>query len=192
MNRSTITAIAAAVSLAFSACAMASTMTKDEYKAGKKGIEADYTSTKAGCGPLLANAKDICQAEAKGKENVALAELEASYKPSAKTRYDVRIAKADADYAVAKEKCDDQTGNAKDVCMKEAKSAHVAAKADAKTQLKTADANKTAHKQVADARKDATADKRDAEYAVAKEKCDALKGDAKDQCVKEAKSLYGK
>jgi len=180
MNRSTITAIAAAVSLAFSACAMASSMTKDEYKAGKKGIEADYTSMKAGCGPLLANA------------NVALAELEAAYKPSAKTRYEVRIAKADADYAVAKEKCDDLAGNAKDVCVKEAKAAHVAAKADAKTQLKTADANKTAHKQVADARKDATADKRDAEYAVAKEKCDALKGDAKDQCVKEAKSRYGK
>ena len=192
MNRSTITAIAAAVSLAFSACAMASSMTKDEYKAGKKGIEADYKSMKAGCDPLIANAKDICKAEAKGKENVALAELEAAYKPTAKTRNDVRIAKADANYAVAKEKCDDLAGNTKDVCMKEAKAAHVAAIADAKVQLKTTDANQTAHEKIADVRKDAAADKRDAEYAVAKEKCDALKSDAKDQCVKEAKSRYGK
>ena len=192
MNRSTITAIAAAVSLAFSACAMASSMTKYEYKAGKKGIEADYTSMKSGCDPLIANAKDICKAEAKGKENVALAELEAAYKPTAKTRNDVRIAKADANYAVAKEKCDDLAGNTKDVCMKEAKAAHVAAIADAKVQLKTTDANQTAHEKIADVRKDAAADKRDAEYAVAKEKCDALKSDAKDQCVKEAKSRYGK
>ena len=86
MNRSTITAIAAAVSLAFSACSMANSMSKEEYKAGKKSIEADYTSTKAGCDPLLANAKDICKAEAKGKEKVALAELDASYKRSAKAR----------------------------------------------------------------------------------------------------------
>ena len=192
MNRSTITAIAAAVSLAFSACAMANSMTKEEYKAGKKSIESEYTTTKATCVPLLANAKDICNAEAKGKESVALAELQAAFKPSAKTRYEVRIAKADADFAVAKEKCDDLAGNAKDVCMKEAKAARIAAKADAKTQLKTADVNKAAHKEVVEARKDAAADKRAAEYSVAKEKCEALKGDANEQCKKEAKSLYGK
>jgi hypothetical protein len=35
------------------------------------------------------------------------------------------MAKVDADYAVAKEKCDDFSGNAKDVCVKEAKAAQV-------------------------------------------------------------------
>ena len=42
------------------------------------------------------------------------------------------IAKAEAEYAVAKERCDDQAGNAKDVCVKEAKSAQTAAKANAR------------------------------------------------------------
>ena len=70
---------------------------------------------------MLANAKDICDAEVSGQQRVALAELEATYHSTRKTRYDVRIAKARADYSVAKEKCDDQAGNAKDVCVNDAK-----------------------------------------------------------------------
>jgi len=58
-----------------------------------------------------------------GKEKVAKAELEARYKPSEKNRYQARVAQADADYSVAKEKCDDKAGNEKDVCVKEAKAA---------------------------------------------------------------------
>jgi len=203
MNTSTLTAIAAAVGLAFCAAAMASTMPEEEYKAAKKSIGADYKSAKAGCEPLQANAKDICLAQAKGNEKVALAELQATYRPTAKTRYEARIAKAEAGYDVAKEQCDDKTANDKGVCVKEAKAALTAAKADARTQMKSTDANKAAaatsakarhkaHKQVAEARKDATLDKRDADYAVAKEKCEASKGSEKDTCLDDAKRLYGK
>jgi hypothetical protein len=46
------------------------------------------------------------------------------------------MAKAEADYDVAKEKCDDQSGNAKDVCKKDAKAAFTSAKADAKSTRK--------------------------------------------------------
>ena len=203
MKNTTLTLIAAAVSLAFSASAMANSMTKTEYNTAKKNIEADYKLAKTGCDPLLANAKDICMAEAKGRENVALAQLSATYKPSQKTRYEARIAQAQSDYAVAKEKCDDKAGNEKDVCVKQAQAAHTAAKADARTQLKTADANQTANeksakaheqanKQIAEVRKDAVVEKRDAGYAVAKEKCDALSGNPKEACVTEAKARYSK
>ena len=145
MNKLNITAIAVAIALAFSAGAMAAQgMSKDEYKGGKDKIAADYKSAKAGCDSLLANAKDVCMAEAKGKQKVAKAELEASNKPSDKTRYTVSIAKAEADYAVAKEKCDDKAGNDKTICVKEAKAAEARAKADAKAQMQTSDANKPA------------------------------------------------
>lgn len=132
MNRFSISAIAIAIGLAFSSGAMAQTMSKDEYKSAKDGIAAEYKSAKAACGSLSGNAKDICKAEASGKEKVAKAELEAKYKPSVDARYKVRVAKADADYALAKEKCDDLAGNVTDVCVKEAKAVAVAAKADAK------------------------------------------------------------
>ena len=93
----------------------------------------------------------------------------------------VLVAKADANYAVAKERCDDQTGNAKTVCVKEAKAVQVKALADAKL-----------GKEVGEARKDAASDKLDADYKVALAKCDALAGDAKTACVATAKTSFGK
>jgi len=192
VNKLNINVIALAVSLAFSAGAMAQGLSKNDYKAGKDKITAEYKLAKTGCASLSGNPKDICMAEAKGKEKVAKAELEASYKPTLENTYQARVAKAEADYAVAKEKCDDLAGNAKDVCVKEAKAAEATAKADAKSQLKTVDAKATADEKSSDARKDAAAAKLDAEYKVAKEKCDAMAGNAKDVCVKDAKARFGK
>ncbi|MBC8021885.1 MAG: hypothetical protein H7Y14_02125 [Burkholderiales bacterium] len=204
MKRTTLTILAAAIGLAFATGAVAgSNMSKASYQDSKTTIEADYKTAKAGCDPLQNNAKDVCKAQAKGKESVALAELEAAYRPSSKNRYDARIAVAKAEYSVAVEKCDDKSGNDKDVCVKEAKAAQTAAKANAKVQLKTVDANRAAQVKTTKAqanastkitavRQSAAADKRDASYAVAKEKCDTLSGDAKAACMSEAKSQYGK
>jgi ribosome-associated translation inhibitor RaiA len=192
MNTLNINVIALAVSLAFSAGTMAQGMSKNDYQAGKDKIAAEYKSAKASCGSLSGNANDICVAEAKGREKVGMAELEASYKPTREARYQARIARAEADYAVAKERCDDMAGNTKDICVKEAKAAETAAKADAKAQMKTSDANATAEDKSAKARSDAAADKIDAQYRVAKEKCDAYAGNAKDACLNEAKARFGK
>src|SRR3989338_4435242 len=141
MNKLHITAILAVTSLAFSTGALAQNMSKSEYKAAKESVSVEYKSAKANCGSFAANAKDVCMAEAKGKEKVAEAELEARYKPSRKADYKVTVAKAEAYYAVNKEKCDDKAGNDKDVCVKEAKAALVRAQSDAEAQLKTSDAN---------------------------------------------------
>lgn len=87
MNKVNINVIALAVGLAFSVGAMAQSMSKSDYKADKEKITTEYKSAKASCASLSGNAKDICLAEAKGKEKIAKAELEASYKPTVKTRY---------------------------------------------------------------------------------------------------------
>jgi hypothetical protein len=61
-------------------------------------------------------------AEAKGKQKVAKAELDAKDdKDPAKAQRKVAEARAEAAYEVAKEKCDDQKGEAKDACMKQAR-----------------------------------------------------------------------
>jgi hypothetical protein len=205
MKNIKITAIAAALGLGLtiSAGAMAQNMTKEQFKAGLDGIAADYKGAVAACGSLSANAKDICRADASGKQKVAKAELEGKYKPSEGATYRIRVAIAEADYGLAREKCDDLAGNVKDVCVKEAKAVAVAAKADAKTKLKTSNAkqdaaatsaaaNAKAQGKAADARKDASADKRDAEYAVAIEKCDAFSGEVKSNCTTQAKVRFGK
>ena len=174
------TAVAVA-SMVAAGCAFAEPMSKAEYKASKDRIEADYKADKATCDQASGNAKDICKAKASGKEKVAKAELEyqQSGKPADGTK--AAVAKADADYDVAKEMCDDKGGQAKDECLTEAKTAHKKAVADAKLE-----------KKVNTARADNAEDKRDADYKLAVQKCDTMAGDAKISCVADAKARFGK
>src|SRR5688572_28290503 len=104
MNKLNINVIAIAIGLAFTTGAMAQNMSKEQYKSGKDSIAAEYKSANAACGSLSGNAKDICKAEASGKEKVSLSMLDAENKPSVDASYKVRVARADADYSVAKER----------------------------------------------------------------------------------------
>jgi len=170
----------------------ATPMSKAAYTQAAKDADAQYKIDKEACASLSGNAKDICIAEAKGKDSATKADAEAAYKHTPKARENARIAHAQANYGVAIEKCDDLTGNRKDVCVKEAKAELVKGKANAKVDRVAADTSQEAAAKQADARKDATDDKRDANYKVAIEKCDALAGAAKDSCVASAKAQYGK
>src|SRR6516162_6531813 len=185
-------AMMAAAGLTLAGAAQSATMTKDQRDAAYKDASAQYTADKDACKSMSGNAKDVCIEQAKGKEKIAKAEADAAYKGTPKAREAARVAHADADYNVAKEKCDDLSGNQKDVCVKEAKAAHTKAKADAKVDRVAADTHNTATEKTATARKDAMEDKRDADYKVAIEKCDSLSGAAKDTCVRDAKTRYGK
>lgn len=192
MNNRRCSVLALAVGLTLGSQAMAQSMSKEQYRSAKDAITAEYKSAKAACGSLSGNAKDICGVQASGNERFTRAELEAQYKPSVNASYKVRIARADANYAVAKEECDDKAGNVKDVCVKEAKAASVAAKADAKAEMKTSKANSAAKETGSDARRDAAGDKSAADYAVAKEKCDVFAGEVKVNCINNAKARFGK
>jgi hypothetical protein len=170
----------------------AAPISKDTYDTIVKNADMQYKTDKDACASRSGNAKDICLAEAKGKERVAKADAEAAYKNTPKEREDARVTRAEATYDVAKEKCDDLSGNSKDVCVKEANAALVKAKADAKVDRVAAETRRDAEAKQADARNEATKNKRDADYRVAIEKCDALAGTAKDSCVSGAKVQYGK
>ena len=207
-------AVVLAIGLALSVGAMAQGMTKVQYETARTGVSAELKLAKAACDSFSANAKDLCLAEASGKEKVATAELNARLAPSEEASYKVRLARADAEYALAREKCDDLADHAKDVCVKEAKAKAVTAKANAKAHMRTAVAHDAAFsmtskaQDVADgkatqaqsradeisagARMDAAREKNAAAYTVAKEKCDALAGDAKGNCVKDATARSSK
>jgi hypothetical protein len=167
-------------------------MTKDGYTQAKKDADAQYKIDKNACSSLNGNAKDICIAEAKGKDDIAKAEAAAAYENTPKAREATRVAYAQANYNVSMEKCDDLAGNRKDVCVQEAKAELVRGKADAKVDRVAVDTRQDAAAKQADARKEANTEKRDAEYKVAIEKCDAFAGPAKDACVGNAKVQYGK
>lgn len=214
MKKLSVNGLVLAVGLAFSVGAMAQPMTEVHYKTAQTGISAEFKLAKAACDSFSANAKDLCLAEASGKEKVATAELNARFAPSEAASYKVRLARADAEYALARQKCDDPASHVKDICVKEAKAAAVTAKANARAHMKTALAHDAAFEKtskaqdVADvksaqaqskadeisagARMEAAREKSAAAYTVAKEKCDAMAGDAKGNCVKDATARASK
>jgi hypothetical protein len=123
-------------SVALSA-AQAANMTKEEASAEKARIDAEYKADRKACDAMNGNAKDVCLEQAKGKEKVARAELDFKQDASERHRAKLAEAKADAQYAVAKEKCDDLTGEQKDVCVKDAKAAKSRADADLRAARKS-------------------------------------------------------
>lgn len=185
-------ALCAAAGLAIGGNALAQPASKETRDQAVKAAAERYKADKSTCDALSGNAKDICMEEAKGREKVAKAEANAMYVNTPKAREEARVAKADADYEVAKEKCDDLAGNVKDVCVKEAKAVLAKAKADAKVDRVASDGRTNTAQRTAEAQRSANDDKRDADYKVAIEKCDALAGNAKDACVRDAKMRFGK
>ena len=161
--------------------AHAAGMAKAEYESHKTRISEVYKADKAACAAMAGNAKDVCVEEGKAKEKVARAELEYTYSAKPGDRHKLAVAKAEAAYSVAKEKCDDKSGNAKDVCVKEAKAVETKALADAKMS-----------EEIGEAKKDASAERSEADYKVQIEKCDAMAGDAKASCISAAKTKFGK
>lgn len=203
MKTNNIKLIVLVTSLAWNLDVLAAPMSKADYQTSQARLASEQKTAKEACNSLSGNSRDICIAEANGQNRVALAELDSAYKPTEKSKSQIRIARAEADYSVAIQRCEELSANSKDVCVKEAKSAEVAAKADAQAAMKSAEAGKVsneksaaaqdkAKKQSSDARQDAAEDKRDASYEVAKQKCDNFSGNSKDACMDKAKLNFGK
>ncbi|MGA0611721.1 hypothetical protein [Caldimonas sp. KR1-144] len=181
MSRFTHSLMALALGAAFAGGLQAQTVGTGDHKAAKDQIEASYKAAREACDQQSGNAKDVCVEQAKGQRKVEEAQLEYRRSGRPADQQKIAIARAEADYAVAKERCDDLSGNAKDVCVKDAKAAETRAKADAKMAMANTEN-----------RQDAASDKRKAEYKAAVERCDSLAGDAKDSCVAAAKQRYDK
>ncbi len=178
MNKPTLTALFAAAAMCCG-MAQAANFSKSVYDGAKDDIKKTYKVDKDACDKLSGNAKDICEEEAKGREKVALAQLEYNYTGSSKDEAKLMEARYEARYEVAKERCDDRSGDAKDVCNREAKTAYEKSKADLKM-----------NKKVAEAVDDAEEARVKADYKLASEKCGTLAGDAKDVCMNSAKARY--
>jgi hypothetical protein len=116
---------------AFSNGALAESMSKTDYNAGKDKITAGYQLAKAGCAPLSGNPNDSCEAGAKVRMKTWTAKPEAdeksaealreANKQAADARKDVTSDELNAQYQVAKERCDSIAGDAKVFCVMEAK-----------------------------------------------------------------------
>jgi len=172
----------AATALAFGlACgaASAANFSRSAHDGAKEDIKKTYKAEREACAAQSGNAKDVCLKQAKGRESVALAQLEFNYSGSVKDEKKLWDARFQSRYDVAKERCDDVAGDAKDLCLREAKTEHEKSKADVKMAAK-----------MLDAAEEADRERMKAEYKLAKEKCDTLSGDPKDVCIASAKARY--
>jgi hypothetical protein len=123
--------IATALTVFTCVAAAAAGMAKDEYKASRARIAAEYEAARQKCGAHLGNPAQLCVARARGAQKVALAELEATYKPGARTYYDAAIARSEAAYTIASKECDGLGRESRDACAKDARAARERAKAEA-------------------------------------------------------------
>jgi hypothetical protein len=182
-------AVCAALS-AFVTTVDAGLLPKDDIAREHSRINSAFRLEKQACDNLSSNARDICMAEARGKVKIAKADLEARDKGTPKSRQESLVARAEASYEVAKQRCDDLAGNLKDLCTTDAEARFTKAKADALLERKTADANASAADTVIAAQLQASNTKRDADYKAARERCNSLAGGAKNTCINETKSQF--
>lgn len=130
-------------------------MSKQAFKAAQQKISDVARSERKACEPRKGRAAELCAKEAKAREKIAKAELEADYEPSPDSLQEARNVKADAEYDVAREKCDDLKGATRDRCVKTAKSVREAAIRLAK--VEKVDSMRAAEREAAAERKAAVA-----------------------------------
>lgn len=125
-----------ALGLALAGSALAAddlaTMTKDAYRSSEDKIDAQHRADSKACDTLRAYDRDICEAQADGKEKVTRAELDARNRPGVEAAAKVKEVRADAAYDVAKERCKDLRGTHKGACRRDAKMVHERTRSQAK------------------------------------------------------------
>jgi hypothetical protein len=157
MKKPGICLIATAIGIALGTGTIAQSMSKEEHAARREGINVEYQSSRSGCDSHSGNARAVCMAEAMGRAKIAKAELEALYKPGPTTLYKARIARSDAAYSVAWQRCNELAGTLKNVCIQKARSAETIAMAGAKAEMKISRANAIAAEKSAKAHRKARA-----------------------------------
>jgi hypothetical protein len=108
-----------------------SLMSPVDYSASRKGIEADAQTTIAKCANLEDRGRDICKAEARASERIRKADLEADYRGTVAAAADARLARAKAQYDVARVKCGGEHGDGKLSCLRSARAEKAKALSDA-------------------------------------------------------------
>lgn len=183
-----------AVALSFSCGALAddASMSREQHQSALDRIKADYEQAKERCETLKGNQQDICEAEAEGREKVARAELEAQRKNTDRARRDAAMAKIEAEYEVAKERCDDASGNQKDACLKSARTEYQSGRAELQRDTAAAGASGAMGNRgaAAESRTGLSEEQREERRELAEERCDQLTGDEKGRCLKRAGQMH--
>ena len=164
-------------------------ISKAEYKTQRGRIQDRYASNKDRCATLDGHARDLCKVQARAEYDIARAELRARYEPSPSHQEKAELAKAEAAYRIAHEKCGDLDGSAKKICEEDARANWTAARAEARANRVAAEKGPNVA-QTLDARAKARETATQARYDAQRERCQTLPGDSKATCMADAKKHF--
>jgi hypothetical protein len=133
------------VAIASVACAAPPLRAADRQAsiAEQERIDAEYRAAKERCDRATGAEQDVCAAAARAARRIAKAEADARAKDTPKAWYDARIARAEAEFLVARERC--AAVAARDACLGEARAAEARAKAEAEHLRRAAEARGESH-----------------------------------------------
>ena len=188
MNKS-ILLIALCLAWAGAAFAGGGGMSKDAYKAAQARAEATQKAEVNACDGAQGHARDICRADAKGRGKVALAELDAEYQPSPAADRAVMMAKAAADYDLARQHCDEAQGSAREACR--ARADHVREAAVRLAKIERVEASRRLKAKGSNGAQVAVPQTPDEKYAAEKARCGML-GEERDNCLADVKRRFHK
>lgn len=114
--------------------ASAQPLSKAQYEAARAKVEAQRKADDRACKRVKGHARELCNAQAKGREKAELARLAARHEPSPEATQEAKFAVAEANHDVAKVECKVRKGKAKDRCMDAAKAAREAAERQARVE----------------------------------------------------------
>jgi hypothetical protein len=107
-------------------------MSRTDYNAGRRAIEAQTRVAYAGCRSQSGAERDVCKAQARAEERIRVADLQARYHGTVAAAEDARIARVKAGFDVARARCDALTASEKVECLRSAREDRARALAQAR------------------------------------------------------------
>jgi hypothetical protein len=107
-------------------------MSRADYSAGRKAIEAETRASFARCRSQSGADRDVCKAEVRAGERVKVADLQARYHGTVAAAEDARIVRVKASFDLAKARCGTQAADTKADCLKAAREDRARALAQAR------------------------------------------------------------
>ncbi len=114
----------------FAGAAHAGPPARTEYRLDHEKAQAAYRLDSVRCRQLQGDARQLCKVEARGRFQVAKADIDLKFKHSPANEDRLKLANAEAAYGLAAQKCGSLAGNAKDVCKADAKASLAATRAE--------------------------------------------------------------
>lgn len=178
-----------AAALAVPALHAAPVMTQDDVKANLVRIEEQYDTAQARCKRVQGHARELCNEQARGERDIAVAQLQFRADPTADNDQKVRLAKAEASYSKSLIECKEMDGQARAICRKDAKMVYEEAKNDAKLQRQVMEQVLRSEAVVRD--RTAEADRvTQAQFASARQRCEALPPEGRIACFDDVKKRF--